>query len=224
MILLLATMTVYSQTNIQTLNYTFAYQHCIKLEGNISLPILETKGIGDIRQTVNDSLEALYKSVISEVDGYFSFNDDCDFILDQCASTEYLEMKYSIELNSDSLLSLVVLRSRTAGNCGHGSNTSPYCFNLNLQSNEMLTIDSLFNKDNKDHLINFAKEEVASEFGVTEPYDYMYFEGISISTNSLTLHYNFYSGNSIYLLAPVEIPFTEVKKYIKGKYKWILPN
>ena len=212
-------LTAYGQTEIQELKFKLLYNYaCFDFNYEMTLPLFNATNANDVRENVNDSIQIIYNSIVSEIPvPSFTDHNDCPTMY---IGTQERNLFYSIILNTDTFLSAAIYDSRTAGNGGHGGSTNLYCFNIDLLNNELLTIDSLFNPRNKEKVLKL----VETKFDNTQNLTYnnyignIWLLGINISDKNFIVHYNVYNGDSVYLQKDIELPLTDIQKLINKKY------
>ena len=214
----------YGQTTISEMTCKFLYSdtNCGSHDIDLTIPHLTSIPPNTLFKSVNDSINSLVKLCLNSI---IPLNL-ADIAIDSfCGSypPETIEMKYEVCQNTDRILSMVLNIHSEAGGMGHGAAIEPYCFNLNLTNNKIITIDSLFSKTNKEKVLTNLGMEAKS----TEP-DFdgyhagsLFFKGISLNEKKLTLRYLTYSGSGIYLNNDIEANWTDLKKYINKKYLFL---
>lgn len=221
-----------SQVKFQEKKYSWDYSgsnHSYDFSVSIKQPYVIDDYIG-----INKKINKFIKDEIS--DSYFvdtslineEYCIDCDSLY--FAKAETRDINYHVYSNNAHVLSLGVSSQWTAGGGGNGFSSEVLVLNYDMQKGVELNLDSILLPKSKEKINTYLKskpnvftntigDEAFDIFG-TRGSDHTSFYNFLIKEKKLVLLYmqDWGRGNSI---AEVEIPFSDLKNFIKKSYSYL---
>jgi len=218
-ILVQAPVLVLAQADTQHVDLKFSYDHGpLSYSYEVHTVLFECADGEPLYCSLNDSLQKLVQSYFREFipSHYNKTEDESDYH----GAIEELEITHEVIQNSDSVLSVTILVHSMSGRYG---SLNKYCYNLDLINSQFIELSELFNEADMpavERLIENAYDSLQSG-SFNEYRAYINLHGINLTQGSLLVHYSVYNGQSVYLPITVEVPWHELKPYLRKEMLWL---